>query len=74
MGRIEEAKSNLHHALQLNPNHVGAQNNLKVIEYYQNKKPWPIKLPNHCNLESISSKLLFVQKHNLILSKNTSSL
>ena len=37
MGREEEAKQNLHRALELNPHHVGAQNNLRVIEYYQNK-------------------------------------
>lgn len=33
MQRYPEAEWNLKHALQLNPNHYGAANNLKVLDY-----------------------------------------
>lgn len=35
MGKYEEAEVNLKHALQLNPEHYGAINNLKVLEYHR---------------------------------------
>lgn len=38
MGRVQEGEKYLLQALKLNPNHHGALNNLKVIEYYRNKK------------------------------------
>jgi Flp pilus assembly protein TadD len=37
MGKIDEAENHLKYALRLNPNHHGALNNLKVINYYRNK-------------------------------------
>jgi len=37
MGKVEEAEKYLRHALQLNPHHSGAVNNLKVVEYHKRK-------------------------------------
>lgn len=38
MGEVDEGEKYLRYALKLNPNHHGALNNLKVIQYYRNKK------------------------------------
>ena len=38
MERYSEAEHNLKHALHLNPNHYGAANNLKVLEYQQSHR------------------------------------
>jgi len=37
MGKVEESEKYLRHALQLNPHHSGAVNNLKVVEYHKRK-------------------------------------
>jgi len=37
MGKVKEAEKYLRHALQLNPHHSGAVNNLKVVEYHKRK-------------------------------------
>ena len=38
MKKEDEAEKNLRHALKLNPKHNGALNNLKVIQFYRDKK------------------------------------
>ena len=37
MGKIEESEKYLKQALQLNPQHYGALNNLKVVEFQKRK-------------------------------------
>ena len=38
MGEYEKAEVNLKHALLLNPEHYGAVNNLKVLEYHRARR------------------------------------
>lgn len=38
MNELEKGEKYLRKALELQPNHLGAQNNLKVVEYYRRTK------------------------------------